>query len=168
MVLLKPKSTSWNSLWSIVYCAIVLGLQSYISYKAIGTFQETIMDRWKDYYPSALSAKLGLTILSLIIAPLFIVSSLFKLGNYANDGFKLGRDHALCQTGENFVDKISSETVKQLWKNVFPFSQTLHVIISFFLLLPDTLMEASDVFHGHQPSSKYYLVLIHPTSLPHG
>ncbi|XP_033756683.1 uncharacterized protein LOC117339281 [Pecten maximus] len=156
MVVLKPKSTSWNSLWSIIYCLLVLGLQSYISYRAIHTFQETILERWKEYYPSALSAKLGLAILGIILAPLFIISSVFKLGNYANDGFKLGRDHALCQTGESFVDKLSSETVKQLWKNLFPFSQTLHVVISFFLLLPDTLVEASDVFYGHLHTSNVW------------
>ncbi|OWF51757.1 uncharacterized protein LOC110448656 [Mizuhopecten yessoensis] len=153
MVVLKPKSTSWNSLWSIIYCLLVVGLQCYISYRAIHTFQETILERWKEYYPSALSAKLGLAILALILAPLFIISSVLKLGNYANDGFKLGRDHALCQTGESFVDKLSSETVKKLWKNLCPFSQTFHIIISFFLLLPDTLVEASDVFYGHQHTS---------------
>lgn len=160
MVELKPRSTSWNSLWSIIYCAIVLCLQGYISYRAISTFQDSLMDKWKDNFPSALSARLALTILSLILTPIFIITCLFKVGNYANDGYKLGRDHALCQIEGNFVDKFTSESWRKLWQNFVPFSQTLHVIIAFFLLLPETLVESAEIYYGHKPSSKYIIFFV--------
>lgn len=145
MVVLKPKSSSFNSLWCIVYCVIAVGVQCFISYRNISDYQESLRNQWNRETPSGVGVKLGLTIVSFIILPFFILSSVFRTGNFGNDGFKLGRDHAICPASMGILEHIGSDIGRRLWKYAPPFSPTLHVLSAFCLLFPDVLITAKEI-----------------------
>ncbi|KAJ8316948.1 hypothetical protein KUTeg_004852 [Tegillarca granosa] len=148
MVELAPKSTCLNSLGSIIYCIIAIGVQIYIAYDAITDYNQALLQKWTGGYPLELGMKLGLAIVGLMFIPLFIATCVFRVGNYANDGYKLGRDHALYPLTGLIVNKINNDIVKRLWQHFCPFSQTLHLLIALCLLLPETMCTAAEVKHG--------------------
>lgn len=145
MVLLKPKSSSFGSLWSIVYCFIAVSVQCYIAYRNISGYQESLRNQWNRDTPPEVGVKLGLTIISFIVLPFFIMSSIFRTGNYGNDGFKLGRDHAICPVSGGVLDHIASDIGRRIWRYAPPFAPTLHVLSAFCLLFPDVLISAKEI-----------------------
>lgn len=151
-MLLKPRGSYINSLLSIVYCVIAALVQCYICYCYIGPYENVLDDKWKGLYKTGYGVRLGLPIISLFVLPLFIVFSVFRVGNYANDGFKIGRDHAICATTNLFGDTFEKELTRRIWRNFCPFAPTLHLCIAFTLILPETILTGLDVKYGHQTS----------------
>ncbi|KAK3094849.1 hypothetical protein FSP39_007019 [Pinctada imbricata] len=149
MVELKPKGTSFNSLWSVVYCFIAIGTQCYVSVQYISQYRTglRVQDN-KNSYPLELDVVLALTILSFVVFPLFIISSIFRIGNYANDGFKLGRDHAICPKNGHLIDRIENEILQRCWRHFCPISQTLHLLIAMCLLIPEVFLSSAAVQQG--------------------
>uniref|UniRef100_A0A8W8IQP4 Uncharacterized protein n=1 Tax=Magallana gigas TaxID=29159 RepID=A0A8W8IQP4_MAGGI len=145
MVVLKPKSSSFNSLWSISYSVIVVSVQCYISYRNISEYQDSLRNQWNRETPPEVGLKLGLTIVSFIVLPFFLLSSIFRTGNYGNDGYKLGRDHAICPISGGILDHIGSEFGRRLWRYAPPFAPSLHVLSAFCLLFPDALISAKEI-----------------------
>lgn len=89
------QSSKFNTFGSITYCCVVLGIQAYASYKAISRYKAAKTRAWPGLGgnpPTELSALMGLTVVSLLLMPFFIVACIVKVGNLANDGIKLGRD----------------------------------------------------------------------------
>lgn len=159
MVEFAKKSNNLNSLWSICYCFVVLAGQIYLIYLSLHNLKDHL-DRTEPSgggSTSVLYGQLGLIILALISFPLFLLTSVVKCGNYANDGTKLGRDHALDPSQNCCVKKIKCRWFKHLWQDFCPFSQTLHVFSAFCLLLPDMLIQAAMIKYRQQPICKYYL-----------
>jgi len=97
MVAKLAPSTSLNTLGSLVYCCLVLVAHSYASYLAVLRYQEAHARAWPggSAKPGAVGAYLALLVLSLVCLPLFAITAVLRVGNYAGDGTKLGRDHAL-------------------------------------------------------------------------
>lgn len=145
MVVLKPKSSSFNSLWSISYSVIVVSVQCYISYRNISEYQDSLRNQWNRETPPEVGLKLGLTIVSFIVLPFFLLSSIFRTGNYGNDGYKLGRDHAICPISGGILDHIGSEFGRRLWRYAPPFAPSLHVLSAFCLLFPDVLISGKEI-----------------------
>lgn len=145
MVVLKPKSSSFNSLWSISYSVIVVSVQCYISYRNISDYQDSLRNQWNRETPPEVGLKLGMTIVSFIVLPFFLLSSIFRTGNYGNDGYKLGRDHAICPISGGILDHIGSEFGRRLWRYAPPFAPCLHVLSAFCLLFPDVLISAKEI-----------------------
>lgn len=151
-MLLKPRGSYINSLSSIVYCVIATLAQCYICYSYLGPYETTLDEKWSGTYRSGYGVRLGLPIIGLFVLPLFILFSVFRVGNYANDGFKIGRDHALTAQTNFFGDRFERELTRRIWRNFCPFAPTLHLFIAFSLILPDTILTGLDVKYGHQNS----------------
>ncbi|XP_076104167.1 uncharacterized protein LOC143072901 [Mytilus galloprovincialis] len=151
-MLLKPRGSYVNSLSSIVYCVIATLAQCYICYSYLGPYETTLDEKWSGTYRSGYGVRLGLPIIGLFVLPLFILFSVFRVGNYANDGFKIGRDHALTAQTNFFGDRFERELTRRVWRNFCPFAPTLHLFIAFSLILPDTILTGLDVKYGHQNS----------------
>ncbi|CAC5389304.1 unnamed protein product [Mytilus coruscus] len=151
-MLLKPRGSYVNSLSSIVYCVIATLAQCYICYSYLGPYETTLDEKWSGTYRSGYGVRLGLPIIGLFVLPLFILFSIFRVGNYANDGFKIGRDHALTAQTNFFGDRFEKELTRRIWRNFCPFAPTLHLFIAFSLILPDTILTGLDVKYGHQNS----------------
>ena len=160
MVELKPKGTSFNSLWSIVYCVFAIGAQCYVSAQYISKYRSALRGHGHlKTYPTELDIVLGLTIASFVVLPLFIITSIFKIGNYANDGYKLGRDHAICPRNGNLISKIENVVLQRFWRHFCPISHTLHLIIAMCLLLPETFLSSAEVQQGLKTSGLFIYIL---------
>lgn len=153
-MLLKPRGSYINSLLSIVYCLVATLAQCYICYLYLGYYESTLDTKWSGKYRAGYGVRLGLPIIGLFVLPLFILFSVFKVGNYGNDGFKIGRDHALCATTNLFGDTFEKELARRIWRNICPFAPTIHLFIAFCLILPDTILTGLDVKYGHQTSGE--------------
>ena len=163
------RRTNLNSLWSIFYCLLVLAIHIYITYSGITKYNELNHDSlWDDSTPGALRAYLALIILSILFLPLFVFTSVLKVGNCANDGTKLGRDHALdCSNTTTLASKIKRDWLKRLWEKFPPFSPVLHLLVAFLVLLPEVVLNAAEVKHGLRLSGRYPCLVFHGRKMWH-
>uniref|UniRef100_A0A336LJ13 CSON011319 protein n=1 Tax=Culicoides sonorensis TaxID=179676 RepID=A0A336LJ13_CULSO len=80
-----------NTLWSIWYGILVTLFQGYLVVQGAHRFLSCTLITWKMDVPTLeLDIQLILCGVVVLFLPLFLASSLFKVGNFANDGFKLG------------------------------------------------------------------------------
>ncbi|GAB1607835.1 uncharacterized protein LOC115223212 isoform X2, partial [Argonauta hians] len=165
------KSSVLNSLWSIWYCLVVIGFQSYITYGEIQRYLELRQEQWRASLipPAELTAQLVLVIVSILCIPLFILACIFRTGNYANDGVKLGRDHALNSNMETVFRPVHFTFIRRIWRHFCPLAQTLHLMAALCLLLPDTLITAAGVYHKHRTKDAIWTTdldfLFHPRKI---
>lgn len=158
MVGIITRSSNLNSFSSICYCFIALGIHAYSSYKAVKRYNEADSKAWPGGRgtPSEVPLMLGSTVVSLLMLPFFCITCFIKVGNYANDGVKLGRDHALgysVVTSEEVTT--TNEAVRRVWRHFCPLSQTVHLMAAFLLLLPETLLTAVEVKFGYKSTGKF-------------
>lgn len=144
------RNTRLNTLWSIWYCVLVVGVQAYITYLGVKRFKGASELNWGGDPPAEINAYIGLVIISLLCVPVFVLTSLFRVGNFANDGLKLGRDHALSPTIAVLCKPINKKSVNRIWQHFCPFSETLHLFMAFCLLLPETLLQAAEIKHAQR------------------
>ena len=160
MVTVVKRRTDLNSLWSIFYCILVLGFHIYITYAGIKKYHSLNHESlWDGSIPGALRTYLALIVVSVLFLPLFVFTSLLKVGNIANDGIKLGRDHALdCGNTTTIGSRIKWDWLRLLWEKFAPFSPVLHLLVAFLVLLPEVVLNAAEVKHGLRLTGKPYRV----------
>ncbi|KAK0161414.1 hypothetical protein PV327_009885 [Microctonus hyperodae] len=88
-----------NGLWSVWYGILVVTLQAYIATRCAKRFVAYLSLPWPaDQQPPKfeLHACIILTGTGVLLLPIFLAATFLKLGNYANDGVKLGRHTSTC------------------------------------------------------------------------
>lgn len=159
MVGIITQSTSLNSFWSISFCVLALGLHSYATYLAVQRYKEAAARAWpgpssKGGTPGEVAACLALLVLASLCLPFFVVGSFLRVGNYGNDGVKLGRDHALNPNLDAWCRKVKSPALRRVWRNCVPLAQTFYLAAAFLILLPDTLLTAVEVDYGYRTTGE--------------
>ncbi|KAH9524760.1 hypothetical protein Btru_027746 [Bulinus truncatus] len=154
------QSSSVNSFSSICYCVLALGVHGYSCYSAILRYKESESRAWPGGgggTPSEAAMLLGFTVLSIMLMPMLCMTSFIKVGNLANDGVKLGRDHALGCHSDTAPREcgVTSAGMARVWKHFCPISQTLHVVAAFLLLLPETFLTAVEIKFGYKAAGEY-------------
>ncbi|CAB0013609.1 unnamed protein product, partial [Nesidiocoris tenuis] len=91
---------------------------------------------------SDLEACLILTGLAIVLLPFFLFCCLVKVGNLANDGFKLGRNLSACGVEPEQSLAEGPGGCRSLWRHGCPTGPFLHLVIAFCLLLPNLLIQA--------------------------
>ncbi|KAL8607990.1 hypothetical protein ACOMHN_005545 [Nucella lapillus] len=157
MVGIITQSTSLNSFWSISFCVLALGLQGYATYLAAQRYREASGRAWpgpasKGGTPGEVATHLALLILACLLLPFFVAASFLRVGNYANDGVKLGRDHALNPNLDAWCPRLKPPWARRAWSNCVPLAHTVYLAAAFLLLLPDTLLTAVEVDYGYKTS----------------
>ncbi|XP_059147302.1 uncharacterized protein LOC131935041 isoform X2 [Physella acuta] len=153
MVGIITRSSSLNSFSSICYCFITLTIHAYSCYTAISRYKLAESRAWPGGggTPSESAILLGLTVLSLMLLPMLCATAFVKVGNLANDGIKLGRDHALgCSLDASQDCSVKHHGVARVWKHFCPIAQTLHIMAAFLLLLPETFLNAVEIKFGYK------------------
>ncbi|XP_060568321.1 protein tincar-like isoform X2 [Ruditapes philippinarum] len=146
---LVTRSSNLNSLWSIVYCCVALAVHCYVTYQGVSRYRKlNNEDLWGGETPGELRTYIALIVLALLFLPLFIFFSFLKVGNTANDGTKLGRDHALDANSNTLGSKIKNERFRHFWEQSPPFSPLLQMLSAFLVLLPEMVLTAAEVKHG--------------------
>lgn len=84
-------------------------------------------------------------ITSIIFLIIFIYPALFPIGNYANDNEQITLDQ-LKRPRKSFYSI--------LWKHSFALSSSLHLIMSFLILISTVLLYAKQIMFGLKDSGK--------------
>ncbi|XP_018563624.1 protein tincar isoform X2 [Anoplophora glabripennis] len=142
----KKTGVHLNNLWSIWYGIFCTALQAYAAYKCLKRILGYSVLTWPEGLPYLeLNCSLGLTGAALLLLPFFLAVAILKIGNLANDGYKLGRQMGTCS-------KESPEILKSggcgLFRYGGPTAPFIHIAISFCLLIPKLLMEAKLIEAG--------------------
>jgi hypothetical protein len=143
----RAKLISLSRIW---YTIIVVLIHLTLVY--FGIQQCYYNDRllWPKSFSSArfelLFEKLCL-VTSLLLLFIFIYPALFHIGNYANDNEQI-------TINDLKTNKISLYT--NLWKHSFALSSTLHLIMSFLILISTILIHSKQITVGLKDSGKLF------------
>ena len=160
-----------NSLWLWWYCTIIVVAQGYLMYRAVLQCKEYNELPWgsEEKPVMELYVYISLVVLSIMCVPFYILTALFKVGNYANDGVRLGRDDLDAsrvvedeQAGpraETSATGAADSRLLTLWKHVAPVCNSFHVLAAFSLLLPSVLLDAQKIKHGLLSTGKFVVQL---------
>nr|XP_022917978.1 uncharacterized protein LOC111427199 [Onthophagus taurus]XP_022917979.1 uncharacterized protein LOC111427199 [Onthophagus taurus] len=133
-----------NNLWSVWYGILCGGLQVCVALICLKRLLNYSVLSWPENLPLPsfeMNVSLGLTGAAVLLIPFFVISAIFKIGNLANDGHKLGRHLSACSK-ESASEQFGTTTGCKCWKFGGPTAPFLHLVIAFCLLLPKLLMEA--------------------------
>ncbi len=86
-------------------------------------------------------------LLSLVLLFIFIYPSLFEIGNYSNDNQQLTLNN-LKQTKLSLYSNI--------WQHSFSLSSTLHLIMSFLIIISTVLIHAKQSIVGLKDSGQFF------------
>lgn len=133
-----------NSLWSIWYGLIVLGFHAFLIYKAVSLFLIYVALPWPDGRQPYLELNIyvGLVGAGVVLLPFYFISFMFKIGNLANDGYKLGYKLSACAMDPPSVLARSSGVVRNAWHHGGPTAPFIHLVSAFCFVLPKIFIQA--------------------------
>ncbi|KAK5645219.1 hypothetical protein RI129_006519 [Pyrocoelia pectoralis] len=141
-----------NSLWSVWYGVFGTLLQLYIATKCIKKLNGYELLPWPNSSIPYAELNVSLTLLGLAVFFLifFLLSSLLKIGNLANDSFKLGLQLSNCSQDPP-SELLGTMGAWNWWTHGGPTAPFIHILIAFLLLLPRLLMETKLIASGLLP-----------------
>jgi hypothetical protein len=86
-------------------------------------------------------------LISLLLLFIFIYPSLFHIGNYSNDNEKITLNH--------LEETKNLSLYSKLWKYSFALSSTLHLIMSFLIIISTVLIHAKQITIGLKDSGEF-------------
>lgn len=84
----------------------------------------------------------GLVGAGVVLLPFYLVAFLFKIGNLANDGYKLGYKLSACAMDPPSILARSSGFIRSAWHHGGPTAPFIHVVSAFCFILPKVFIEA--------------------------
>ncbi|KAF5307694.1 hypothetical protein FQR65_LT06749 [Abscondita terminalis] len=110
---------------------------------------------WQEYPIPYTELNISLTLIGVAVFFLifFILSSMLKIGNLANDSFKLGLQLSNCSQDPP-SELLGTMGAWNWWTHGGPTAPFIHIIIAFLLLLPRLLMETKLIESGLLPQGK--------------
>ncbi|KAH1005560.1 hypothetical protein HUJ04_006520 [Dendroctonus ponderosae] len=146
----KTNGIHLNNLWSIWYGIICASLQGYLAYRCLKEILGYSVLAWPDGLPYLeLNCSLGLNGAVFLLLPIFFTVTILKIGNLANDGYKLGRQSSTCSREPQ--DIFGSGGGCGLFRYGGPTAPFIHIAMAFCLLIPKLLMEAKMIQAGFLP-----------------
>ncbi|XP_066245516.1 protein tincar isoform X2 [Euwallacea similis] len=143
----KKDGVHLNNLWSIWYGIICAILQGYLAYKCLKEILGYSVLTWPDGLPYLeLNCSLGLNGAVFLLLPIFFTVTILKIGNLANDGYKLGRQTSMCSREP--TDVLGSGANCGLFRYGGPTAAFIHIAMAFCLLIPKVLMEGKMIQAG--------------------
>ncbi|CAG2123445.1 unnamed protein product, partial [Medioppia subpectinata] len=132
-----------------------MAFQVYIIANSIKRFTVYLSLPWPNGQPpfSALNAYVVFIGSGVVMLPFFVVVAMMKVGNYSNDGHKLGNPRKSYDTSvHNIYQNIKTSAkemrrkrrfhaLKLIWRHCLPIAPFLHLLASICFLIPRVLME---------------------------
>ena len=87
---------------------------------------------------------------SIILLFIFIYPALFHIGNFSNDNQQL----TIKDLNKNSISKPKTSLCTSLWHHCFSLSSTLHLIMSFLIIISTVLIDAKQIMVGLKDSGK--------------
>lgn len=85
---------------------------------------------------------------SLVLLFVFIYPALFKIGNLSNDNQQL----KINDMHKNHMKKSKTSLFRSFWNNCFSLSSTLHLTMSFLIIISTALIDAKQIMVGLKDS----------------
>ncbi|RLU25377.1 hypothetical protein DMN91_001533 [Ooceraea biroi] len=146
-----------NSLWSVWYGILAVAFQAYIAMRYARRFSAYIALPWPGETPPPkieLYACVVLAGAGIILLPVLLGAAIFKFGNLANDGIKLGRHLSACSRdppSSFLTSNPDTSLANNLWRHGGPTAAFVHLCTAMCFLLPSLLMEARLIYAGFLP-----------------
>ena len=90
----------------------------------------------------------GLVGAATVLAPFFFIAAVLKVGNYANDAYRLGVHDGVCSRDPPPLGGIKKGLLRAAWLHGGPTAPFLHLIISHALIMARLVMEATLIRSG--------------------
>lgn len=131
---------------------VVVFYQVYIIKQSIRRFATYVTLPWpnSELPPNTINSHVFLIGSGIILLPFFIVISLIKVGNYSNDGRKLG-SFVFGRKVNNDLESCGSKRkhwMQLLWKHMFPVAPMIHLAIACCFAFLRILTEAQLIRYG--------------------
>ncbi|XP_051161493.1 protein tincar isoform X3 [Leptopilina boulardi] len=146
-----------NSLWSVWYGIIAVTLQAYIATRCVKRFTAYLSLPWPVEAPPPkmeIHACLVLVGTGMFLLLVLLATAVFKVGNLANDGIKLGRHLSACSRdppSSVLTNNPDTGLANNLWRHGGPTAAFVHLCTAMCFLLPSLLMEARLIHAGFLP-----------------
>ncbi|GMT06464.1 hypothetical protein PENTCL1PPCAC_28638, partial [Pristionchus entomophagus] len=149
-----------NSLGSIWYTLIVIGLQAYLIYLGVERYKLYNDMKWPTGgYPSAhLTVYSALYMACLPLLVVLFAVGVFKSGNIAGDNERLADREGRtleCRPNRKGNKDGCLHAFKSLWQHSPPFPQQIHVLIAIIQCVAQQLMIAQMYKHGFVTSTEF-------------
>ncbi|CAL4079306.1 unnamed protein product, partial [Meganyctiphanes norvegica] len=150
-----------NSLGSLGYCVVAVGLSTYVIATEVQQFIKYLKVPWPHHTKPLLELNIhidnlnlkvemfvilnyhiGLVCAAAVLLIFFFFASIFKIGNYANDGYKLGVQDATCSKDPPPLPGPAGGLVRGAWLHGGPTAAFLHLLVAHLLILARLIMEA--------------------------
>ncbi len=150
----------------------ILNLQVYIIANSIKRFTVYLSLPWPNGQPpfSALNSYVVFIGVGVVMLPFFVVVAVMKIGNYSNDGHKLGNQRKSNETNNIYQNirmpateirrKKRFHVLRLIWRHSVPIAPFLHMLAALCFLFPRILMEAQLIKHGFLGKGQQSLIII--------
>uniref|UniRef100_A0A0K2T0T5 Protein tincar n=1 Tax=Lepeophtheirus salmonis TaxID=72036 RepID=A0A0K2T0T5_LEPSM len=147
-----------NSLWSVWYGILVVIFQSFILYKCVTRFLIYVALPWPEKEQPYLELNLyvGLVGAGVVLLPFYFISFMFKIGNLANDGYKLGMELSSCAMDPPSILSRSNGVIRNVWHHGGPTSAFIHLVSAFCFVLPKIFIEGKLIHVGFLAKDKIW------------
>ncbi len=148
--MVRAKFISLSRLWYTIIVVIIHLILVYFGIKQC-YFNDRLL--WPKSSLSS-SPKIELLIqkicllISLILLFIFIYPALFKIGNLSNDNQQLTTK----DFNKNYLKKSKTSLCTSLWHHCFSLSSTLHLVMSFLIIISTVLIDAKQIMVGLKDS----------------
>ena len=150
-----------NSLWSVWYGLFIVIFEAFIVYKCVCRFLLYVALPWPDRKQPYLELNLyvGLVGAGVVLLPFYFISFMFKIGNLANDGYKLGYGLSACAMDPPSILSTTSGIIKNAWHHGGPTAPFIHLVSAFCFLLPKIFIEAKLLQVGFLSKGNFLLFI---------
>ena len=143
------------------YGLCVVSLEAFVVYKCVSRFLLYLALPWPDRKQPYLELNLfvGLVGAGVVLLPFYFISFMFKIGNLANDGYKLGFQLSACAMDPPSVLAQSSGFIRNAWHHGGPTAPFIHLVSSFCFIIPKVFIEAKLIEVGFLAKGKFKYLL---------
>jgi len=148
--MVRAKFISLSRLWYTIIVVIIHLILLYFGIKQC-YFNDRLL--WPKSSSSS-SPKIELLIqkicllISLVLLFIFIYPALFQIGNLSNDNQQL----TIKDFNKNHLKKHKTSLCTSLWHHCFSLSSTLHLVMSFLIIISTVLIDAKQIMVGLKDS----------------
>ncbi len=149
--MVRAKFISLSRLWYTIIVVIIHLILLYFGIKQC-YFNDRLL--WPKSSSSSSSPKIELLIqkicllISLVLLFIFIYPALFQIGNLSNDNQQLTTK----DFNKNHLKKHKTSLCTSLWHHCFSLSSTLHLVMSFLIIISTVLIDAKQIMVGLKDS----------------
>ncbi|XP_037781938.1 uncharacterized protein LOC119578425 [Penaeus monodon] len=122
-----------------------MGLTTYVITTEVQQFIKYLSLPWPDHFTPylELNIHIGLVGAAGVLLCFFFGAAVFKIGNYANDGYRLGVQEGVCSRDPPPLPGAAGGIVRAAWLHGGPTGPFVHILVAHLLIMARLIMEAA-------------------------